>query len=50
MGTMFDNTGSYQLALTILIPVTVIGAGLMLPLGRWSGEVRMKSAELQAQG
>lgn len=33
MGTMFDNTGSYQLALTIFIPATVIGAGLMLPLG-----------------
>lgn len=33
MGTTFDATGSYHLALTILIPVTLIGAGLMLPLG-----------------
>jgi MFS family permease len=33
MGRIFDATGSYHLALTILIPVTVVGAGLMLPLG-----------------
>jgi hypothetical protein len=33
MGTTFDSTGSYHLALTILIPTTVVGAGLMLPLG-----------------
>jgi MFS family permease len=50
MGTMFDNTGSYQLALTIFIPATVVGAGLMLPLGGQGEELRMKSEELQAQG
>jgi MFS family permease len=33
MGKIFDVTGSYHLALTILIPLTVVGAGLMLPLG-----------------
>jgi MFS family permease len=33
MGTVFDATGSYHFALTLLIPATVIGAGLMLPLG-----------------
>lgn len=32
MGKVFDATGSYHLALTILIPATIIGAGLMLPL------------------
>ncbi len=33
MGWVFDTTGSYQLALLILIPATALGAGLMLPLG-----------------
>lgn len=33
MGRIFDSTKSYHLALTILIPLTIIGAGLMLPLG-----------------
>ena len=33
MGWVFDTTGSYRLALLILIPATVLGAGLMLPLG-----------------
>jgi MFS family permease len=33
MGWVFDTTGSYRIALLILIPVTVLGAGLMLPLG-----------------
>lgn len=33
MGKIFDVTGSYHLALTLLIPLTVVGAGLMLPLG-----------------
>ena len=33
MGKIFDATGSYHLALTILIPATVVGAALMLPLG-----------------
>ncbi len=33
MGVVFDTTGSYDLALTILIPATIIGAALMLPLG-----------------
>jgi MFS family permease len=33
MGKIFDVTGSYHLALTILIPFTIVGAGLMLPLG-----------------
>jgi MFS family permease len=33
MGWIFDTTGSYQLALLILIPATALGAGLMLPLG-----------------
>ncbi len=50
MGRVFDTTGSYQIALMILIPATALGAGLMLPLGRRSEELRMKSAELQAQG
>jgi MFS family permease len=50
MGTTFDSTGSYHLALTILIPVTLIGAGLMLPLGWKSGAAQLKSKELQAHG
>jgi hypothetical protein len=33
MGKTFDATGSYHLALTILIPATILSAGLMLPLG-----------------
>src|SRR5262245_48605175 len=33
MGWVFDTTGSYQIALLILIPATTLGAGLMLPLG-----------------
>jgi MFS family permease len=33
MGTIFDATGSYHLALATLIPATILGAGLMLPLG-----------------
>jgi MFS family permease len=33
MGKTFDATGSYHLALTILIPVTILSAGLMLALG-----------------
>ena len=33
MGWVFDTTGSYQIALLILIPATALGAGLMLPLG-----------------
>jgi MFS family permease len=33
MGWIFDTTGSYRLALLILIPATALGAGLMLPLG-----------------
>ncbi len=33
MGWVFDTTGSYQIALLILIPATVLGAALMLPLG-----------------
>jgi MFS family permease len=33
MGIVFDTTASYDLALTLLIPATIIGAGLMLPLG-----------------
>jgi len=33
MGWVFDTTGSYQVALLIFIPATVLGAGLMLPLG-----------------
>ena len=50
MGLAFDATGSYQMALTIFIPATALGAGLMLPLGGQSKELRMKSEELQAQG
>lgn len=38
MGGMFDTTGSYQTALMILIPATVLGAGLMLPLGAQKGQ------------
>ena len=37
MGKVFDATGSYHLALSILIPATVISAALMLPLG-WTKE------------
>lgn len=37
MGWMFDTTGSYQIALMILIPATAVGAGLMLPLGMAKG-------------
>lgn len=33
MGKTFDATGSYHLALTILIPATILSAVLMLPLG-----------------
>jgi len=33
MGWVFDTTGSYRLAVLTLIPATVLGAGLMLPLG-----------------
>jgi sugar phosphate permease len=33
MGKTFDATGSYHLALTILIPATILSAGLMLALG-----------------
>lgn len=33
MGVVFDATGSYHLALTILIPATITGTTLMLPLG-----------------
>lgn len=33
MGKVFDATGSYDIALTILIPATLVSAGLMLPLG-----------------
>jgi MFS family permease len=50
MGRVFDTTGSYQIALMILIPATALGAGLMLPLGGQREELRMKSAKLQAQG
>ena len=46
MGRVFDATGSYDLALTILIPATVLGAALMLPLGRSEATLRMPSAEL----
>lgn len=48
MGRIFDTTGSYDLALTILIPATVIGAALMLPLGRSNVTLRVQSAELGA--
>ena len=34
MGLVFNATGSYRLALLMLIPVTALGAGLMLPLGK----------------
>ncbi|NOT56185.1 MAG: MFS transporter [Deltaproteobacteria bacterium] len=37
MGKVFDATGSYDIALTILIPTTIVSAGLMLPLG-WKRE------------
>ena len=48
MGRTFDATGSYHLALSILIPATVIGAVLMLPLGRSSASLRVQSVELRA--
>ncbi len=48
MGRVFDTTGSYDLALTILIPATLIGVGLMLPLGWRSETVPVKRKELQA--
>jgi MFS family permease len=38
MGKVFDAYGSYDIALTILIPATIVSAGLMLPLG-WKREV-----------
>ncbi len=50
MGTTFDSTGSYHLALSILIPATIVGAGLMLPLGGKKEDVRMKNAALRAPG
>ncbi len=50
MGKVFDATGSYHLALTILIPATIIGAGLMLPLGWKSAVIKVKSVQLQAEG
>ncbi|MCS6925137.1 MAG: MFS transporter [Candidatus Binatia bacterium] len=34
MGWIFDTTGSYQLAVIVLLPATVLGAALMLPLGK----------------
>lgn len=34
MGWIFDTTGSYRLAVIVLLPATVLGAGLMLPLGK----------------
>jgi len=37
MGKVFDATSSYDLALTVLIPATILSAGLMLPLG-WKRE------------
>ncbi len=50
MGTTFDSTGSYHLSLSILIPATIVGAGLMLPLGGKKEDVRMKNAALRAPG
>ncbi|MGE4091624.1 MAG: MFS transporter [Candidatus Binatia bacterium] len=38
MGKIFDATGSYHTALSILIPATIIAAVLMLPLGRTAHE------------
>lgn len=38
MGKVFDATSSYDLALTVLIPATIVSAGLMLPLG-WTREM-----------
>ena len=46
MGWMFDTTGSYQIALIILVPATVIGAGLMLPLGGRGWGLGMKNQRL----
>jgi MFS family permease len=50
MGKVFDATGSYHLALTILIPATALSAGLMLPLGWKSERVNINRVELQAEG
>jgi predicted MFS family arabinose efflux permease len=50
MGKVFDATGSYHLALTILIPATALSAGLMLPLGWKSERVNNNRVELQAEG
>jgi len=44
MGKIFDTTGSYHLALTILIPATVLGAVLMLPLGSAKRELQAAPA------
>ena len=44
MGKVFDATGSYHLALSILIPATVISAALMLPLG-WTKEIKVTKSE-----
>jgi MFS family permease len=48
MGAVFDATGSYDLALTILIPATIIGAGLMLPLGRKNEAAPLRPVRIHA--
>jgi MFS family permease len=44
MGKTFDATGSYHLALTILIPATILSAALMLPLG-WVKDANVATSE-----
>lgn len=44
MGKTFDATGSYHLALTILIPATILSAALMIPLG-WTKDIKVTTGE-----
>ena len=44
-GRLFDATGSYHLALTILIPATLLSAGLMLALGIRHVPVKTRAIE-----
>jgi MFS family permease len=48
MGVVFDTTGSYDLALTLLIPATIIGAALMLPLGGKREALHIEPASIHA--
>jgi hypothetical protein len=45
MGKTFDATGSYHLALTILIPATILSAVFMLALGIRHVPVKTRAIE-----